>query len=37
MHLNGGWNINIITFNHYDWIIDFGGSTCELWNKFIKR
>jgi len=25
MHLNGGWNINIITFNHYDWIIDFGG------------
>lgn len=25
MHLNGGWNINIMTFNHYDWIIDFGG------------
>lgn len=25
MYLNGGWNINIMTFNLGGWTVDFGG------------
>lgn len=25
MRLNGGWGINIVTFNRGDWVVDFCG------------